>query len=197
MASRVSPGSSTSSWILVDVQAEAEIERGYVTDYFGWQRNVPGVIERSFLWGESALAADGDSPPPLFPDSCHSPQQMRTFTFACHAKGAFEGWKEAAATVEPFPAPVAALVAALASPLLRVFHANPFILDLAYRTSSGKTITLCIAGSMMGQPDYRDNRGSIAQTMNSASTVGFEVVSEVLGALPVLVDDSKTARNRS
>lgn len=180
---------------LADVEASAEIETGYVTEYFGWQLGVDKV-DRWFLWGETALASSTQKPPQLFPVSKHSPQQMDEFTFACHAKGSFEGWKDAVGVIEPFPGPVAALVSALASPMLRVFHASPFILDLAYKTSFGKTISLAVAGSVVGQPNHKDQRGSTVQTMDSASTVGFEVISEILGSLPVLVDDSKTAKSR-
>lgn len=180
---------------LSEVENEVPIPRGYVTKHFGWQRGTDEV-DRWFLWGATPLTKAGEAAPPL--ELIADDNTLRGLVEACHSKGSLAGWKRAVKPVEAFPPVVVALLTALASPLLRVLHAAPFITDLAAKTSTGKTVALTIAGSAVGQPEAKgNNRGSVVQMMKSASNVGFEVISATMGSLPVLVDDSKTAKNRS
>jgi hypothetical protein len=179
---------------LSDVESEATIPRGYLTKRLGWQRETDGV-ERWFLWGSQVMTEGGSTAPPL---EFHADEALRMLYRACRQKGSLRGWKDAIAQTEAFPPVVAAILTALASPMLRVLDAPPFITDLAAKTSTGKTMALTIAGSTTGQPDVKggNNRDSVVQTMKSASNVGFEVLSATMGSLPMLIDDSKTARNR-
>ena len=110
---------------------------------------------------------------------------------AMSCRGSLDGWREA---LPPASTPIAwiALLASIASPLLSQVGANQgYVVDLAGRTSRGKTTALRLAASVWGRPDQR----GLLRSWDSTPAY-LEAYASTLRHLPVLLDDTKQARRK-
>ncbi len=86
------------------------------------------------------------------------------------------------------------MVASFAVPLLKVLHHPNFVVDFAGVTSQGKTTAQRAAGSVWGCVDEAQPEMNVLQSWN-ATQVGVSEMGRILSGLPLILDDSKTARN--
>src|SRR5215212_8643622 len=104
-------------------------------------------------------------------------------------------WVQAVAQVADRPRALLALYASLAPPLLEIIEAPNFGIDWCGFTSLGKTTTLRVAASVWGNPDERGTN-TVLHTWD-ATRVWVERASATLDGLPLLLDDTKRAKQRS
>lgn len=108
-------------------------------------------------------------------------------------EGSFDAWTEAIEKIAPYPRALSAVYTSFATPLLQILNLPNFILDLSARTSQGKTTTQRAAASVWGNPDER-KPGAALQTWD-ITKVGVERASAVLNGIPLILDDTKRAKN--
>jgi len=111
-----------------------------------------------------------------------------------HACGTFAEWRTAVMPALVYPKVRLVMLAGLAAPLLTVLGAKNFIVDLCGPSSKGKTMTLRLAASCWGNPDEQASNGCLA--IWNASRVWIERGAAVLHNLPLLLDDTKVARDK-
>jgi len=105
-----------------------------------------------------------------------------------HAKGSFAAWVEAANSIRDFPYSWICIAAAIAAPLLSITQTDTFIVDNAYQTSSGKTVSIYGGSSVWGNP----RKGHFTGTWLSTK-VGIEETLAMMADLPVFMDETKHA----
>lgn len=111
---------------------------------------------------------------------------------AYRAEGTMDGWREAVRALEGHPRALLAFYGSFAPPILFIARAPNFIVDVSNRTSTGKTTALRSAASVWGNPDERAAATPIGSW--DATKVWQERASAVLNALPLLLDDTKRAK---
>lgn len=181
----------------------ALLPRAHVSRQMGWQGE-DGRL--GFLWGRTLIRPDGEQTAMVDLERL-APEDWQEDWIAFHgddagdeqladgyhAQGNLDGWRSAVAVVGSYPRAALALYAALAPPLLMVFRARNFANDWSYTTSTGKTTVLRLGASCWGCPDER--APAAALTTWDASRVWIERASAVLNGLPLILDDTKRAKN--
>lgn len=109
-----------------------------------------------------------------------------------HQKGDLAGWQDAVFCLADHPRALCALFAGLAPPLLMILGASNFVMDLANRTSTGKTTAQRVAANLWGRPDEKEH--GVMGTWD-ATRVWLEQASAALNGLPLILDDTKRAKN--
>lgn len=174
-----------------------------VTSHLGWQ----GPVDDSpFLLGATLVLPDGRTEETGTlsldrPESWNARRVMfhgvgegeAQLVHAFHAAGELERWAEALAPMSRFPRAMLVFYASFCAPLLQLFNVPNFIVDLSHSTTTGKTTVLRAAGSIWGNPDER-TPASVLGTWD-ATRVWTERASHVLSGLPLLMDDTKKAKN--
>ena len=166
---------------LTDFEAhnDAVIPRRQITHKMGWVEHDKG---QSFVAGEVAVGALGGIE--YVPRSTGEKQLTR----GVRSKGTMKEWVDAIAPAASTHRPVAfALYSSLATPLLEPLGAKCFVVDLAHKTSSGKTTALFLAASAWGDPEA-------LVTSWDSTVVGFERRAAAMSGLPIFADDTKRAR---
>lgn len=181
-----------------------DLPHGRTSAQMGWQGKNGS---EGFLWGRRLLRAsqpipDGEtSVKELRPEDWPKDGVMfrgadvgdEELAEGFTPSGTFDEWRDTMRQVDRFPKVKLAVVAALAAPVLEVVVGYNFIVDLANTTSRGKTVTLRLAASCWGNPDERAP-GSVLGTWD-ATRVWIERTSAALNSMPLLLDDTKRARN--
>lgn len=179
-----------------------QLPRAHVSKQMGWLGE-GGKL--GFLWGRALIRPDGvqntTDIDAVAPDQWHEglvsfrgeetgDEQMAD---AYYAAGTMAGWLAAVKPVGQYPRVAMMLYGALATPLLSVLEVPNFAIDLAYPTSTGKTTSLRVAGSCWGNPDER----ALSSTVGTwdATRVWIERASAILNGLPLILDDTKRAKN--
>jgi putative DNA primase/helicase len=174
-----------------------------VSSQLGWQGK-DGAD--GFLWGRTLLHPDGEEQGALDLDEI-PPEDWREdwvsfvgsdpgdnqIASGFHAAGTLKGWMAAVSGLGAFPKVVFTLYASFAAPLLNIVAAPNFILDLAGNTTTGKTTTARVAGSVWGKPDERSPDSVIGSW--DATRVWLERASAVLSSMPLILDDTKRVKN--
>ncbi|PSR26589.1 MAG: hypothetical protein C7B46_19865 [Sulfobacillus benefaciens] len=93
-----------------------------------------------------------------------------------------------------YPKAAVGLLASFAVPLLKVLHHPNFVVDYAGLTSQGKTTAQRVAGGVWGNVDESEPERNVIQSWN-VTQVGASEMGRILSGLPLIMDDSKTARN--
>tara|TARA_R110002020_G_scaffold225717_9_gene435859 strand:+ start:7456 stop:9522 length:2067 start_codon:yes stop_codon:yes gene_type:complete len=106
--------------------------------------------------------------------------------------GTWENWLEAYSSVCEYPTMMAALYASACAPLLHILKIPGFVVDISGETSGGKTTALRFAASVWGVPAE-----SYPSAMYSwdATKVWFERTAGFLHNLPLILDETKRAKN--
>jgi putative DNA primase/helicase len=112
---------------------------------------------------------------------------------AYHAVGTLEGWVRAVRPLAEYPRVLLALYTSFVPPLLMILQAPNFMVDWAHRASTGKTTGLRVASGVWGRPDERAPDGALATW--DATRVWVERASSMLSGLPLILDDTKRAKD--
>ena len=153
-----------------------------VTRHLGWQ----GEGGRDgFLWGRNLIGGQGIA----FQGADAGDEQIAD---GFHAAGSFDSWLEAVEGVHSFPRVLFCLYAAFVPPMVSILGCPGFIIDVSGRTSSGKTTLLRLVASVWGKPDEQAPDGAMATW--DATAVRIERALSVLHSLPLVLDDTKRAR---
>lgn len=108
--------------------------------------------------------------------------------------GSIDAWRDAIERVRPYPVAFLALYAGLVPPLLGILPNAPnFIVDWAFTSSTGKTTTLRIPGSIWGYPEDKSPHGVIQNW--DFTTTSLERMLGFHNFLPLILDDTKRAKN--
>lgn len=111
------------------------------------------------------------------------------FVDAIIACGSYEVWRELVMeVVQKYPIAATALYAALASPLLKILHAQNFFVHLSGDTSKGKSTSLSLAMSAWGDPAPGKLVRSWASTL-----VGVERLAAVSNDIGIALDEAQAA----
>ncbi|MGW9242557.1 DUF927 domain-containing protein [[Kitasatospora] papulosa] len=146
----------------------------YVARHLGWQP------DGSFVTGPE----DGVHLAPLYDD------QQRAVN-AYKPTGSAERWRDALSGLEPYPAARAVVAAAFAPVLLDEFREPSFMVDISFRSTSGKTTCLRCAMSVWADPTER--AGAI--TSWNTTAMAMETKFNLVRGLPTALDDTMLARS--
>lgn len=105
--------------------------------------------------------------------------------------GNFDAWRKTITRLESYPLALVGVIASLAAPLVEIVNCPNFILDWAFRTSSGKTTILQAAASVWADPS--DQSGFIRSWMATATNI--ERTAVTLRSIPLLMDDTAQAKH--
>ncbi|MDI2127947.1 DUF927 domain-containing protein [Yinghuangia seranimata] len=111
---------------------------------------------------------------------------------AAHAPhGTLDGWQDAVKHLEGYPAAQTALHAAFAAPLLPILGVNSYVLDIAGRSTRGKTTAAAAGLSAWADPSEKsDGMYSWRTTM-----LALEKRLNLVNGLPVVVDETKLVKD--
>jgi hypothetical protein len=112
---------------------------------------------------------------------------------AFQSAGSMTAWLSAMERLTPYPIPRITIAASLAAPLLRLLNAESFGIDLACKTSRGKTFTATLAARVWGQSNRTTH--SLISPWN-VTVVAAERRAAMLSGLPLIMDDSREANPR-
>jgi putative DNA primase/helicase len=180
------------------------LPRYKVSSHLGWQGRLGSD---GFLLGRALIRADGLAHTASDLDELFaSGQEAAAGVFfrglgtgdeqiadGFHTGGTFEGWVDVARRVEPYNRVLVGLYASFVPPLLEILKIPNFVIDWCCRTSTGKTTTQRVAGSVWGRPDERA-ADSVIHSWD-ATKVFIERASAVLSGLPLILDDTKRAKD--
>lgn len=203
------PVTSGTSGDLVDYLAAyetaniREMPKANVSRQMGW---VGDAGKLGFLWGRQLVTADGIASASLDPSQASPDEWSEDFVGfrgqdggddqiadAFTQLGTFEAWRETVAPVAKHPRALLALYGSFVPPIQSILEVPNFAMDFAFATSTGKTTTLRVAGSVWGCPDERAP-SSVIGTWD-ATRVWIERASTILNGLPLFLDDTKRAKN--
>lgn len=156
------------------------------SSHLGWQSDA------AFLCGETLLVPSEDAEAEIVGFRAQDDgdgQIAKGFT----TSGTFQNWLAMVNALYGHSKVFITVMAALSPPFLRVLKAANFIVDIAGETSKGKTTAQMLAASAWGNPDQR-MPNSVLNTWD-ATDVWFERTAALLNGLPLMLDDTKTARS--
>ena len=159
-----------------------------VSSHLGWQGNNG---DGGFLWGRTHLAADDWTQTPVSFHGLDTGDEQIADGY--RAEGSLDAWLDAIRPLSRYPRVLLALYAAFVPPLLHILGTPNFVVDWANRTSTGKTTALRVAGSVWGNPDERSPESALGTW--DGTRVWLERASAVLSGIPLLLDDTKRAKN--
>ncbi len=108
-------------------------------------------------------------------------------------EGNIDTWLQALAPAMQHPKVALAFYSSFVSSLLEIFGCPNFIVEYAGRTSVGKTTALRVAASVWGNPDERMPDTTLHTW--DATRVWIERSCSILSGLPMILDDTKRAKN--
>lgn len=153
-----------------------------VTHHLGWQGD---ECDKGFLWGPELIGGHGI----VFQGADAGDDQLAS---GFHSAGTFDAWLGAVKEISCYPRALLCLYTSFVPPMLAILGCPNFVLDLCGRTSRGKTTLLRVAASVWGKPDEQATNGALG-TWDSTQ-VWIERASSVLHSLPLILDDTKRAR---
>lgn len=103
--------------------------------------------------------------------------------------GTLEGWLRSIAPLADYPAVQVAIYAALAAPLLSIFSVDSFVCEWADKSSSGKTTTLMVGGSVAGNVNTRTYASLIRPW--HATPVWIDRALAIGRHMPLCLDDTR------
>lgn len=181
-----------------------KLPRLRVSSRLGWQGPRGDPTKFGFLCGRSQVRPDGtivsavaDDLPAGQPDAdvivfrglSGGDEQLAD---GFHSAGTIDGWKGVVALLRAYPRPLMALYASFVPPLLPILRVPNFVVDLAQRTSTGKTSSARAAGSVWGCPDEHLPE-SVVRSWD-ATNVFIERACAVVSGMPLILDEAKRVR---
>lgn len=151
------------------------IARHPVARQLGWQADGRTFVARQ------------DSPWRIEP---RYPEQVGALE-AHHTSGTLAGWQDVIAGIEPYPVVRAGLYAGLAAPLLVPLGLDSTALDLAGKSTRGKTITAMVALSCWADPSEKSD----AMFSWRTSLIAVEKRLNLVCGLPVVIDETRVVKD--
>ncbi|WP_067936496.1 DUF927 domain-containing protein [Alicyclobacillus kakegawensis] len=158
-----------------------------VSGHLGWQGKDGSL---GFLFGHTWIPASEDGCEVAFRGVDAGDEQIAE---GYHTAGDIDEWIHALAPAMEHDRARLAFYVAFTPVLLHITKCSNFIVDFCGRTSTGKTTLQRIAASVVGNPDEKSADSALA-TWDS-TRVFIERASAVVSGLPVILDDTKRARN--
>lgn len=186
------PVNSSNARTLVEYIADfeacnlAELPVTYVSGHLGWQGR-DGTL--GFLFGHDFVPMS-DGPVVSFRGVDAGDDQLAE---GYRSAGDISTWIGVIAPAMKHDRARLAFYAAFTPALLHVLKCSNFVLDFCGRTSVGKTTLQRIAASVVGDPDEKSSSSALG-TWDSTK-VFIERASAVMTGLPVILDDTKRAKN--
>ena len=162
------------------------LPRSHVTQQLGWQHE---GIETAFLCGRQFIAASNDRPV-IFQGADDGQEQL---VDGYQSSGTLQGWLNSLVPVGGCIRVQVAIYTALCACLMRILHAPNFVVSYAGATSTGKTTTCRVAGSVWGNPDEHCPAAVLGTW--DATRVWAEQAMAIGNDLPFVLDDTQRARN--
>lgn len=163
-----------------------------VTSSFGWQKDNGG-----FVWGKHHISPKGQIHEIVLDDEKSwvdggiafkgIDEGDKQFLRALRAEGSFTEWRNLVRELSDHPRALFAVFVSLCTPLLEILGCPNFAVDWGYRTSSGKSTAAAVAASVWGRPNEM-------MTQWSATRNYIERTLELLGSIPIFMDDTKQMR---
>jgi putative DNA primase/helicase len=179
------------------------LPRFKVSSHLGWQGHLGND---GFLLGRALIRPDGLAHTVTDLDELFTTGQEATGVFfrglgpgdeqiadGFHTNGTFEAWADIVRQIEPYNRVLLGFYASFVPPLLEILKIPNFVIDWCCRTSTGKTTTQRVAASVWGRPDERATDSVIHSW--DATKVFIERASGVLSGLPLILDDTKRAKD--
>ncbi|WP_243312310.1 DUF927 domain-containing protein [Fundidesulfovibrio agrisoli] len=160
------------------------IKRTKVQGQLGWTDRMSG-----FLWGRTFITDDATSCPMV--EFVGREPGDEQFADGFVPGGSHVEWATLANEMLDYPHVAFTFYASMLTPLLPILEVKNFTLELANRSSTGKSIALQFAASAWGQPDLQSN--SFVNSWNVSPTWPGRAAS-LLNGLPMFMDDTKQAR---
>jgi hypothetical protein len=198
------PVNSNNAAILVDYLADFErdnlmsLPTSRIANRFGWFDGESRGQE-VFLCGNQLIGCPHGGNPTAAGEQLafHGEDEGdRQIAAGIRQAGTISGWIDAVSPLQDFPRAMFALYAALASPVLSIVGAPNVIVSFDGRTSLGKTTVLTVAASCWGYPILNGQDGESAIFGWDATRVFIERAAAILTGLPLILDDTKVARDR-
>ena len=174
------------------------LPKQFVSSQLGWQGK---NFDKGFLWGKYTIL-DGELKEPINENEISNSSHVifrgaeagdEQLVSGFHKRGTIEDWINAVKPASNYPKAMLGFYSAFVPPLLEILNCSNFIIDFANRTSTGKTTVQRIAASVAGNPDEKSPE-SILGTWD-VTQVWLERASGVMSGLPVILDDTKRAKN--
>lgn len=174
---------------------EENFKYSLVTSTLGWQGE---KLQYGFLLNNRVITEDGIVSSEENTESIEITYQPMTdgdiqIAQGFKQAGTYEEWKRIISLIRPYPKVLTFMYASFSVPLLEILGCSNFIIELAYRTSSGKSSALRIAASVWGCSDEKSHQSIISSWDNT--NVYIERSASKLNGLPLILDDTKRAKN--
>ena len=160
---------------LADMEAANDIELVNSTSKYGWH-------DGEFIPYDKKVAFDADS-------------QFKSLNDSLEPKGSYETWTNLVKEIRRYShvhyETQLFMAGAVASVLVRMTSALPFILNIWGGSGGGKTVALMVAASIWADPSEGRFMVDALSTQNA-----FEVREDILNDLPLLIDDFSKVSKR-
>jgi putative DNA primase/helicase len=157
---------------------EAELRPQLAAPHVGWNGNT--FLYGTQQMGEGALTAPNDP-------------SAAQFFLGFKSSGTWEAWCRVISDhVSKHPSVMAGIYGSVASLLLEPLGERGFVLDWSGLTSVGKTTTLMVAASSLGNPAEADQSGLI-RSWRGPSNTSRMFMAAMLHSFPLYLDETKRA----
>ncbi|MBT9252130.1 MAG: DUF927 domain-containing protein [Brockia lithotrophica] len=164
------------------------IPKKTLSKHAGWLD--PG---RFFILGDRAIVDGAEIPLDDAQVRIKTDGSVEQTIEALHKHGNVEKWLDMVWKVKDYPKAMIALHASFAAPLVEILGAPNFVLDIAGRTTVGKTTTLKLATSVWGDP--KDGAKSLLKTWDT-TRVWRERMFGALRGIPAILDETMRAKSK-
>lgn len=162
---------------------EETLTRHSITSSLGWDPTMS-----FFLLGNNLINNGSNSISLKFNDT---DQGLLQIANGFNMNGSYQEWLYMVSLIKDFPLITSYLFGSFVAPLLDIVEADNFVFDLAYSTSSGKSITTMIAASAWGNPDKNKSESVVHTWRNTINWINSAAA--VVKSIPLFLDDTKQA----
>lgn len=168
------------NYIDVELGEEAEIEN--ITERFGWHNDYRTFVLGNEILGESVVTFRGAG--------LGEEQKSEAYTI----KGDLNGWKDIIQLISGRKWMMMELYTSFLPPLLPILEQNNFVLSNYGETSSGKTLTNRVAGSVWGNTNKNSNIENSIYDGNHMTLDKLEKSIALHTHIPIFINDIHNMR---
>ncbi len=194
------PVTSNNAAVLIDYLADFEnenletIPKSRVTHRQGWfnENGQPGFMLGQRYITEDTVDASEVGELQFLGDDDGDSQIASGF----HQEGSLETWLDAIRNLQHLDRVMLAIYASLCASLVHILRCPNFVVSYDGRTSSGKSTVQAVAASCWGNPTLNGQAGNSVVHGWDATRVFTERAASISNDLPLILDDTKVARNQ-